>query len=250
MEAIDVIDVIEELETRERKETKKKPGLSGSTLKLIAIVSMTIDHIGAAILSVLLAQESAMFGSVEMLGELYSITRKIGRIAFPIYCFLLVEGFYHTSDRKRYALRLAVFALISEIPFDLAFYQQVIWTGHQNVFFELLLGLVAICLMDRIKNHGILIASIACVLAVLFNLDYNCYGILAIVVMYLLRQERWKQCLMTALVFSWELPAPLSSVFLFFYNGERGIRIKYFFYLFYPMHLLLLYLVRVLLLNL
>ena len=105
-------------------------GLSGSTLKLIAIITMLIDHIGAAVIARLLI---AGQGS-EMLYKIYYAMRAVGRVAFPIFCFLLVEGFFYTGSRKKYALRLFGFALLSEIPFDLAFSGKILEFGYQNVF--------------------------------------------------------------------------------------------------------------------
>ena len=105
--------------------TEKNFGLDGFVLKSIAMVAMLIDHMGA----VLFPQYLGM--------------RMIGRIAFPIYCFLLVEGAMHTSDIRKYELRLFLFALVSELPFDLAF-QGTIDFNHQNVFFTLLLGVIGI----------------------------------------------------------------------------------------------------------
>ena len=105
-------------------------GLSGSTLKLIAIVSMLIDHVAAAVIvRVLYAGHWT-----EQLYQIYRVMRSVGRIAFPIFCFFLVEGFEHTRDRKKYALRLFLFALISEIPFDLAFSAEILEVQYQNVF--------------------------------------------------------------------------------------------------------------------
>lgn len=95
----------------------ERKGLSGSALKIIAIVTMLIDHIAATVIIRILK-----FGGYnDGLYQLYRVMRNIGRIAFPIFCFLLVEGFMHTRDREKYALRLGCFAAVSEIPFDLAF---------------------------------------------------------------------------------------------------------------------------------
>lgn len=116
---------------------ENKKGISGSTLKMIAIVTMLIDHIGAAVLARLLmvnglgeldqTNTDAIMQWLSANGALYwmyTVMRMIGRVAFPIFCFLLVEGFLHTHDVKKYAMRLGLFALLSEIPFDLAFSMQ------------------------------------------------------------------------------------------------------------------------------
>ena len=121
-------------------------GFSGSTLKLIAIITMLIDHIGAAVIARLLI---AGQGS-ELLYKIYYAMRAVGRVAFPIFCFLLVEGFFYTGSRKKYALRLFGFALLSEIPFDLAFSGKILEFGYQNVFFTLLIGLLTIMLFDEV----------------------------------------------------------------------------------------------------
>ena len=97
-------------------------GINSFQLKWIAVITMIIDHTGAV-----LFPDDMVF-------------RYIGRIAFPIFCFLLVEGFFHTRDVRKYMLRLGLFALISEIPYDLAFRDTVLEFEHQNVFFALLLG--------------------------------------------------------------------------------------------------------------
>ena len=108
---------------------KKYEKLDGTTLKIIACISMFIDH----------------FGYICFPGNI--ALRIIGRLAFPIYCFLLVEGVMHTHDIRRYMFRMFVFALILEIPFDIAFYHDLIYPFHQNVFFTLVLGLITICLI-------------------------------------------------------------------------------------------------------
>ena len=139
-------------------------GLSGSTLKLIAIIAMVIDHIGAALLGRFLMSygylDAVMSGSQEEIATwisghstlylTYWVIRMIGRVAFPIFCFLLVEGFQRTRHMKKYVLRLGLFAILSEIPFDLATHSQVLEFTYQNVFFTLFFGLVAMIGYDQI----------------------------------------------------------------------------------------------------
>lgn len=134
-----------------------KKGFTGSTIKLIAIIAMLIDHTAAVILERIMMREGYMLvmsntdlmpawiADHKLLYISYISMRLIGRFGFPIFCFLLVEGFLHTHNRIKYALRLFVFALVSEIPFDFAFRGKWLYTGYQNVFFTLFLGLLAMC---------------------------------------------------------------------------------------------------------
>lgn len=245
---------------------QEKFGLTGSTLKIIAIISMAIDHFGAAVVYYMLSNNYSPFCDIDTLQTIYDIMRKVGRLAFPIYCFLIVEGFYYTSNRKKYAIRLGIFALISEIPFDLAFYNSLAYWNHQNVFFTLFVALITITLMDRwkvenlenpttsaiilanVKRVGVVIVT--SVLATVFSMDYYLFGILAIVIMYLTRENRFKQCILGAVFFTWEIPASLAYIPVYLYNGKRGLKMKYFFYIFYPAHLLIFYFVRVFVLKL
>ena len=220
--------------------------MSGLQLKLLAMVSMLTDHIGVIFFPDLL------------------ILRIIGRLAFPIYCFLLVEGFFFTSDRARYAWRLFLFALLSELPFDLAFYDSMWDMSMQNVFFTLLLGLLALHALRwgqekckvrtgrwKLCYAAGWIGTAVCVCAAqLLRTDYGGVGVVLILVLYLFRNVRMWACMGGYAVMcigameSWCFPA-----FLFFlpaYNGERGKSSKYFFYVFYPVHLLVLTGVRIL----
>ncbi|NLG02851.1 MAG: hypothetical protein GX567_03310, partial [Clostridia bacterium] len=120
-------------------------GIPGSTLKIIAIITMLIDHIAAVVL--------ADYLSIDGIRTIYKIMRSIGRLGFPIFCFLLVEGFMHTRDIKRYARNLGLFALISEVPFDLAFKHKLIYLDYQNVFFTLFLSLLAIWIISLIEEN-------------------------------------------------------------------------------------------------
>ena len=125
-----------------------KSGISGSTLKLIAIFTMLIDHTAA---TVILQMINNGIGGQTLI-DIYWVMRSIGRMAFPVFCFLLVEGFKYTHSREKYAARMFIFALISEIPFDLAINNTVLEFKSNNVFFTLLLGLLAITVLDWLKS--------------------------------------------------------------------------------------------------
>ena len=134
-------------------ETAKAPvrcGLSGTALKYIACITMLIDHIGAScieagILLPALAAGAASCGGIPVSTLLAAdrVLRYIGRLAFPIFCFLAVEGFLHTHDVKKYVRRLLLFGLLSEVPFDLAFFRTPFAPQHQNVYWTLALGVLA-----------------------------------------------------------------------------------------------------------
>jgi len=244
----------------------KRFGISGSTIKIIAIISMAIDHVAAAILGrylVLANTDSATSGigqyvplqmNYEMLSQLYQIMRLTGRLGFPIFCFLLIEGFEHTRDVKKYATRLAIFALISEVPFDLVFHGKMLEFSNQNVFFTLFIGLLTMCAFRFFENALRipvvirLLGSLASLMlgmgaAYLLHTDYAETGVLCIIIIYVLRKHKVLQIVGGALAFSWELTAPLAFIPIALYNGKRGINMKYFFYAFYPAHLLIIYLI-------
>lgn len=124
-----------------------KSGISGSTLKLIAIFTMLIDHTAA---TVILQMINNGIGGQTLI-DIYWVMRSIGRMAFPVFCFLLVEVQIYTQQGK-YAARMFIFALISEIPFDLAINNTVLEFKSNNVFFTLLLGLLAITVLDWLKS--------------------------------------------------------------------------------------------------
>lgn len=233
-----------------------KGGLSGSTLKIIAMVTMLIDHIGAAVLLRYILDMRGHVTSIDTYNQLvmlYRVLRGIGRIAFPIYCFLLVEGFQKTRSLKKYILRLGVFALITEVPFDLCFSSRAFNPGYQNVMLTLLVGVLTmwgVSLLEKhVKNRALLVLCAVAVIAAgaaaaeLMNTDYGYMGVLCIMVLYALRRVKWLQITGGCLVFLWEIWAPIAFVPIAFYNGRRGLKLKYVFYLFYPLHLLILYLV-------
>lgn len=244
-----------------------KMGISGSTLKVIAILSMLIDHTGAVILERLLISRglyAAAWAGEDVLQQFYQdnpilygawfvMRQIIGRLAFPIFCFLLAEGFCHTRSVFKYACRLGIFALLSEIPFDLAIFGRPFYWGYQNIFFTLLIGLLVMivfrCITERLQTRFVLklplyVLALAAGLAAaeLLCTDYGARGVFSIVAIYIFRKVKWQQLLAGCVTFLWEITAPFAFIPIAFYNGKRGLKMKYFFYAFYPLHLFLLYL--------
>ncbi|HHV11132.1 MAG TPA: hypothetical protein GXX75_12720 [Clostridiales bacterium] len=332
----------------------RKRGISGSTLKLIAIFTMLIDHTAATILQNTLVARGMnnldptdvqatmqFYADNAFLNGAMMVMRLIGRIAFPIFCFLLVEGFLHTRNVTKYAVRLALFAAISEIPFDLAFNNKVLEGTHQNVFFTLLIGLLILIGFKTIKEKaehtkkvdntekvqpwlsilgvlgalavggyvalliykimavvgqtlnamglttadtgigaavilGIVFAAVALVVyaimckktslqtaslrfadlfvlmigmvvADLLRTDYSGFGVLTVAVVYGLRKSHFKSmlgaCITLTIMTPMEITSFINLIFIRLYNGTRGLRLKYIFYAFYPVHLFILYLI-------
>ncbi len=234
---------------------EKKIGLSALALKWIAVITMLTDHLGIALLG---TAPDAVCGGM----------RIAGRLAFPIYCFLLVEGFYHTSDIKKYLIRLGVFALVSEIPFDLLLFGRLFYTDYQNVFFTLFIGLMLLYLYSRfLANVQPIYAIMAFVsmlcLAFVIRSDYGAEGVLIIFLFYFFRTRPVPMVISIGIVLflmgGIEPFAMLAFLPIAVYNGERGGRIpdspakriwqKYFFYCFYPVHLVLLWAVEYFLLS-
>lgn len=229
-----------------------KYGVSAFTLKVIATLIMLIDHIAVVLVRTL---------------PLYRIMRGIGRLSFPIYAFLIVEGFFHTSNRKKYAARLAVFAFISEIPYDVAFHKEFIYMGSQNIFLTLLLGLLAIWglhsaeagqikypknLLDKFgylnlqSMSRIFIMLGSCWVGELISCSYSYAGIFLIICFYVFHKNHvWKA--VTNAFFNigmfggMQNFGTLSAIPIALYNGKSGNKkYKWFFYVFYPAHLFVL----------
>lgn len=207
--------------------------LNSFSLKMIAIITMLIDHIGAVLFP----------------GEM--VFRYIGRIAFPIFIFLMVEGFYHTGDVRKYEIRMVIFAFVSEIPFDLAFSGTVFDPENQNVFFTLAIGLI---MMDMLKRWEGTYWKRACVLAgcvaagILLCTDYGGAGVLLIYFFYHFRESPAAKFITTAVTAvacfgAIEAFCLFAFIPILLYNGKRGPSLKYVFYAFYPVHLTILSLI-------
>lgn len=229
-------------------------GINANQLRCLAMVLMLLDHLWATLVP----------GNFWM--------TYTGRLAFPIFAFQISEGFSHTSDRKRYAKRLLLFALISEIPFDLLYGSTVFYPFHQNVLFTLLLGLLAVSTIDRARQartagaalQAALVLLGTLLLAVVGMVDYGWRGVLTIVAFYALRDfsgARLAQLAAMVLLnivgfqglliplFGWDFPtqgfAVLALLPIWLYNGQSGRKsraLQYGFYAFYPAHMLILYL--------
>lgn len=221
--------------------------LSGSALKVLALFAMLVDHCALHFSPWLGADLFTLFG---IRFTPYLLLRGFGRIAFPLFCFLLAEGYRHTHSKPRYALSLLLFALLSEIPFNLV-HTGTVYYAKQNVFFTLLLGFLGIWALDRFRKEPwkaalLLLALFAA--AYFGRADYNWKGYLFILLMWMLCEQPVMQLFSGITLLSWPAGVALAFVPMNFYNGKRGfIRgplAKYACYLFYPAHLLLLWLLR------
>ena len=209
--------------------------LDGSMLKLLAVVTMLLDHTAL----VLLRNSSPVL--LSLAGHsltVYELLIFIGRISFPLFAFLVVEGFLHTRDVKRYAVNLFLFALISE-------------NGRQNVMFTLLLGLLGLWVIreyqeQRRKQCVLLLLLLAA--SVVLQADYGCSGFGFILMLYLLRDRKLYQAVVGSCFLSSLWIAGLAFVPINLYNGKRGFIDrpwkKYLFYAIYPLHMLALYLIK------
>ena len=205
--------------------------MTGFQLKLLAMLAMTADHIGAV-----------FFPEIPLL-------RWIGRLAMPVLCFFIGEGLRHTRSPWRYLLRLTGFALLSELPFDLAFYGGIEW-GHQNVYFTLALGLLALWAIQSRGMEGWLLALTAALAAELLGCDYGMYGVLLILLLDRFHHARSEQLAGAALLnlaffgLQTQTLSLIALPLLWLYNGKRGRDDRRLFYLYYPAHLCVLGILR------
>lgn len=238
----------------------KKPfgGLTSNMLRILAMAFMICDHLWAKVVP----------GNDWM--------TYLGRLTFPIFAFMISEGFIHTSNLKKYILRLLGFAVISEIPFNLFYGGSWFYPYHQNVMFTLLFGLLAIMLIDKAKKNkdaktiakSAALVVLLCIASFIGFVDYGFWGFLTVVMFYLFRDFpfAWVLQLIAMLLFnlilfegqtipvelfgkSFEFATQGFAVFalipIWLYGGKKGKSNKimqYGFYAFYPIHMLLIYL--------
>ena len=211
---------------------------------------MFIDHFGALILTNIPAANEYLFYVGTRGVTLYRISRDIGRVAFPIFCFLLVEGFVHTRNRFKYGRNLLMFALISELPWNI-WHSGGLTHQKQNVFFTLFFGYLAYCAIEHFYEDQKM--QFVCILALFivaynFNADYGWKGYIFLLIMYFFRFEKATQTLVGSCWLYYEWKACFAFISINMYNGERGFIKgkfgKYFFYAFYPAHIIILTLIR------
>ncbi|MDE5933451.1 MAG: conjugal transfer protein TraX [Lachnospiraceae bacterium] len=252
----------------------KKYSLSSAFLKHAAYLSMFIDHFFAVVFWAYwewLIMGGASAGTSDAVGGIYHLGRYVGRVAFILFAFMASEGFQYTHSRRSYLLRLLAFAVISEVPFDLAIHGKVFAMEGQNVYWTLFLGIAALCLLEKLRGRLLLQFAgvlLCCFAAFLLRTDYMSMGVLLIVVFYLCRSSFRYQFMAGAVVIyagtimnyvvnywgsgiHWRiyLQASTSELYglfafclIYFYNGKKGRQLpKTFYYWFYPLHLLLLY---------
>ena len=229
-----------------------KKCLSNFDLKLIAIITMTIDHIGV------------VFGT-----PFYNLLRAVGRLSFPIFAFLLTEGYVHTKSFSKYFFRLLVLAVVSEVIYDYVFYGSFIYLEANNIFFTLALGLLTLWLLDKsrtlVKKYFkekidltiilpityLLIIVVMGLIAEFLNFSYGMLGILVISFFYLFKKNFPLTVLSVSLSTlilgdTMQYFSLLSLILIYFYNKKLGKKCKVFFYLYYPLHILVLGVIRML----
>lgn len=231
--------------------------IDGNTLKLIAIITMFIDH-----LAVFLAKSGADGAFYTTLP--YTVMRAIGRTAFPLFAFLLVEGFIYTKSRGRYLISILILAGISEPIYQMFFTEgldELLHMKHSvNICFELAYSLIMLCILEKIGkvvNESAKASIAQVIIAMLFVLgdtflpfDYAAGGIILIASLYIFRDMPIRKLLVgyAALQISGnEVFSIFAFILMYFYDGTRGKNIgklKYLFYAFYPIHLLAFYLLR------
>lgn len=219
--------------------------LDRTALKMIAVLCMATDHVG-----------DVFFPEAIWM-------RCVGRLAMPIFCFFVAEGCRYTAKRGSYLLRMGIFAIISELPFDLAFWGVPVYIKHQNVMLTFFFAIAAIMAYEGISSRlkgkkgvllGLLAVAACGVSALLLRTDYDIYGVGMVFGFYILKEHGLLAQNTGMLIYqlimrgkgvgAW---AMLSTVPLMMYNGKKGRPLKMFFYCFYPGHLLLIWLVKVML---
>lgn len=232
------------------KKLKHSIGITNAQMKYIAFLSMFIDHFNKVIIGPKLDGE----GIPLTISTIFDI---VGRIAFPIFAFMIVEGFMKTKSRKNYLRNLTIFALISEIPYDLFQSVQIINIRSQNVLFSLALGLLMLIVIEKlgekIENKigftiiSLITAIIFAVAAIAISSDYDYHAILVIYILYIFYDKRLLGRALAFLVIIKEIYSALGFGITLLYNGKKGKQNKLLNYLFYPVHLLLFGVLRVVL---
>lgn len=232
----------------ENEKLKKFQVLNGAQLKYIAFLSMLIDHVNNSLITPFLDGK----GFLLHLSNLFSI---LGRIAFPLFIFFVVEGFFKTRNRKKYFLTLLIFGFITEIPFDIFTSKTIYQPNWNNIMFTLALCLLTIWIIDSIKDkikNKVLWYIVSIIIVVIFgfismelSLDYDYHAIVIAYIYYIFYDKPLIGAGLGYLSVLKELYSFLGFGMTLTYNGERGKQYKWLNYLFYPVHMLILGLIRI-----
>lgn len=205
--------------------------LTAFDLKMIALFTMLIDHIGE------------VFFSGQFMFKL------IGRVAFVLYAFMLVEGIFHTKNYQKYLKRLLLWAIISELPYDKAIYGQWFHWENQNVLWTLLFSSVGILGIEKGKNKIVktLLILVSFAFPIGLNSDYDGYGVLLVYTFYGCKKLKelpyfWVQLLNIAFYWKWKIQffAFLGLIPIYYYNGKEGRKTGTFYYSLYALQFLFL----------
>ena len=252
------MDILRWLENK-----RKQIGFSHNALIIIAMFTMLLDHIAFILINngKLYGYDLALYNNAILLPEakkwliLYKVLRTIGRLSFPIYSLLIVEGFRKSSNVFKYILRIFLLAFVSEIPFDLMIFNECLTLdcfATQNVLFAYfinLLMLVLITMMNKLPSiFTIFPLALSGFLCFILRTDYWLEGTLLIYIFYMFRNDLNLKCLLAMIVLfvmsfeNYRGAAVLAIFFIYFYDGQKGyLDLKRMHYAFYPLHLLFLY---------
>ena len=232
--------------------------LSQSTLKIIAIVTMIIDHLGYLILNgKLYGFNEVVYNHVITLPEaqkwiiLYNICRIIGRISFPIFAFLAIEALLRTTSVFNYIFRLLILAIVSEVPYDLMIYNRFMYLGDQNVVFLYLMVVSFIAIHRRINAHPfflVIMTIVAMAISYFANISYGPLGVIYMVYVYNMRFDknlRTIGCAIISFIMSFYKNrygvGALSAILIHLYNGKKGnIKLGNIPYIIYPLHMIII----------
>lgn len=220
---------------------------STNSLKLVAIVVMLLDHIAYAF--------------IDVLSPLYFLLRIIGRIAAPVMFYCLAKGYFYSKNKFKYGKRLLIFALISQIPYSLFMSGKFFCFNNYNVIFTLFLGFLCLLSYEKINNKLLkYLSMLLCVLAS-FYCDWGIFGVIITFIFYLSKKSTYQYVIYALsyllfltintiinkniISFIIGLGMFLSLILIYLDNGSKGkYNLKYMFYVFYPLHLFVLYLIN------
>lgn len=247
-----------------KKENSYKDGfLSSFALKVLACILMLIDHFAVIVIQGVYLNYYSKVSDLDkykFFMNLYSLLRKIGRVSFPIFAFLIVVGFINTKNRYKYLIRMLIFSFLSEIIFDYAFFNKWFNFSYQNVLFTYTIVIITLLIIERINSLSIKKAIslllkvgfivIAALFGEIIKCDYGAYGILLSIIIYLTYSSKVIRTLAILIATSSQnIFSAFAIIPIYLYNGKRGLKIKYLFYCFYPLHLVCLYVLGIMCKN-